>query len=212
MADAATMEQRTQAAPIASLAPFVRPKAALLTTYRRDGTPVNTAVNIAVEGDRAFVRSWETSGKMKRIRNNPEVKIAPSTMSAKPIGPAIRARARVLSGTESEHASRLIARKHPILQGIMVPIFHRLRGLTTAHVELKTDRGLRRNGLAWPAHGDRCDAVSGPLPRPVAQPPGWTSAQATRVKSALRTETELISSKSSSAVPRVVPTPTRLAV
>jgi PPOX class probable F420-dependent enzyme len=137
MADTATMKQRAQAAPIASLAPFVRQKAGLLTTYRRDGTPVGTAVNIAVEGDHAFVRTWETSGKMKRLRNNPEVEIAPSTMSAKPTGPAIRARARVLGGEESKHAGRLISRKHPILQGIMVPVFHRLRGLKTAHVELR---------------------------------------------------------------------------
>jgi PPOX class probable F420-dependent enzyme len=131
------MEQRVQAAPIASLAPFVRQKAALLTTYRRDGTPVGTAVNIAVEGDHAFVRSWDTSGKIKRIRNNPEVEIAPSTMSGKPLGPAIRARARILSGAESEHAGKLIERKHPILQGVVVPVFHRLRQLTTTHVELR---------------------------------------------------------------------------
>src|SRR5215218_6660096 len=137
MPDATTMERSAPVAPIASLAPFVRQKAALLTTYRRDGTPVGTAVNIAVEGDRAFVRSWDTSGKIKRIRNNPEVEIAPSTMSAKPTGPAIRARARVLSGAESAHAGRLIARRHPILQGVLVPLYHRLRGLTTAHVELR---------------------------------------------------------------------------
>jgi PPOX class probable F420-dependent enzyme len=131
------MERGAQEPAIASLAPFVRRKAALLTTYRRDGTPVGTAVNIAVEGDHAFVRSWETSGKIKRIRNNPEVEIAPSTMSGKPTGAAIRARARLLSGAESAHAGKLIERKHPILQGVLVPLFHRLRGLTTTHVELR---------------------------------------------------------------------------
>lgn len=137
MTHATTMQQRTETTPIASLAPFVRQKAVLLTTYRRDGTPVGTAVNIVVEGDHAFVRSWETAGKIKRIRNNPEVEIAPSTMSGKPTGPAIRARARMLSGTESEHAGKLIARKHPILQGVLVPLGHRLRGQTTVHVEVR---------------------------------------------------------------------------
>lgn len=137
MARATTMGRRAEAAPIAGLAPFVRQKAALLTTCRRDGTPVGTPVNIAVEGDHAFVRSWSTSGKFKRMRNNPQVEIAPSTMSGKPTGPAIRAQARMLSGAESAHAGRLIARKHPILQGVLVPLFHRLRGQTTAHVELR---------------------------------------------------------------------------
>jgi uncharacterized protein len=137
MAHTTTMPQMTETTPIASLAPFVRQKAVLLTTYRRNGTPVGTTVNIAVEGDHAFVRSWSTSGKFKRMRNNPEVEIAPSTMNGKPTGPAIRARARMLSGAESEHAGRLIARKHPILQGMLVPVFHRLRGQTTTHVELQ---------------------------------------------------------------------------
>ena len=41
--------------PASSFAPFVHQKTVLLTTYRRDGTPVGTPVNIAVEGDHAFV-------------------------------------------------------------------------------------------------------------------------------------------------------------
>ncbi|WP_205543947.1 hypothetical protein [Rubrobacter indicoceani] len=54
----------------------------LLTTFRRDGTPVN----LAVEGDRAFFRTWSTAGKTKRIRNNPGVEVAPSTLRGKPAG------------------------------------------------------------------------------------------------------------------------------
>ncbi len=73
------------------LEPFVRQRAALLTTYRRDGTPVGTAVNIAVDGDRAFVRTPHRTGKVKRLRNNPNVQIAPCTYLGKPTGPAISA-------------------------------------------------------------------------------------------------------------------------
>ena len=64
----------SQATPI--LEPLVHQKYVLLTTYRRDGTPVGTPVNIAVEGDRAFVRTWYTAWKVKRIRNNSEVEVA----------------------------------------------------------------------------------------------------------------------------------------
>ena len=119
-----------------ALQPFVRQNTALLTTYRRDGTPVGTPVNIAVDGNRAFVRTWDTAGKFKRIRNNPMVEIAPSTFRGTPTGPAVRAHARVLSGDESAYAGQLLARKHPILQGILVPLMHRLRGNTTMHIEL----------------------------------------------------------------------------
>jgi PPOX class probable F420-dependent enzyme len=123
-------------APTLTLEPFVRQKTVLLTTYRRDGTPVGTPVNIAVDGDRAFVRTFDTAWKLKRIRNNPEVEIAPSTMRGEPTGPAIQARARVLSGSESEYAGRALTRKYPILQGFFVPLFHRLRRHKTIHIEL----------------------------------------------------------------------------
>jgi uncharacterized protein len=119
------------------LAPFVRQNTALLTTYRRDGTPVATPVHIAVDGDRAFVRTYDTAGKYKRIRNNPMVTIAPSTVRGSPTGPAIQARARVLSGTEWAVAGKVIARKYPILHGLLIPRFHRLRRNATVHFELR---------------------------------------------------------------------------
>src|SRR3989454_1786125 len=118
------------------LEPFVRQRAALLTTYRRDGTPVGTAVNMAVDGDRAFVRTPHRTGKVKRLRNNPNVEIAPSTFLGKPTGPAIRAQARLLSGDEAKYASGKLARKYRILQGILVPLAHRLTRSKTMHYEL----------------------------------------------------------------------------
>jgi uncharacterized protein len=120
-----------------ALEPFVRQKYVLLTTYRRDGTPVGTPVNIAVDRDRAFVRTWDTAWKVKRIRNNPEVEVVPSTLRGKPTGPAIRAHARILEGDESAYAGRAIARKHRILHGFLVPLVHRLRRNKTVHIELK---------------------------------------------------------------------------
>lgn len=128
--------------PSPALEPFVRQKTVLLTTYRRDGTPIGTPVNIVVDGDRAFVRTWDTAWKLKRIRNNPEVEVAPSTLRGKPTGPAIRAHARVLSGSESAYAGQVLARKYPILHGFFVPLVHRLRGNKTIHIEL-SDAGRR---------------------------------------------------------------------
>ena len=122
--------------PTSVLEPFVRQWAVLLTTYRRDGTPVGTPVNIAVDGDLAFVRTWDATWKLKRIRNNPEVEVAPCTVRGKPTGPAMRTRARVLSGSESVYAGQALARKYPILHGFLVPLVHRLRGNKTMHIEL----------------------------------------------------------------------------
>lgn len=121
------------------LEPFVRQWAVLLTTYKRDGTPVGTAVNIVVEGDHAYFRTWDTAWKFRRIRNNPRVEFAPCTPSGRPTGPAIGARARILEGEEAAHASRLLARKYPVSHGILVPLVHRLRGNKTMHVELRPE-------------------------------------------------------------------------
>jgi PPOX class probable F420-dependent enzyme len=120
------------------LAPFKHQWTVLLTTYRRDGTAVATPVNIAVDpnGDRAFMRTWDATWKYKRIRNNPEVEIAPCTRRGRPTGPAIHARARILSGAESEYAAEAINRKHPFFQRILVRLAHRLRGFNTTHIEL----------------------------------------------------------------------------
>jgi uncharacterized protein len=120
----------------AMLEPFVGQHTALLTTYRRNGTPVGTPVHIAVDGDRAFVRTWDETWKLKRIRNTPEVEVAPSTFRGVPTGPAIRARARILNGNEAVAARRALARKYPVMHGVLVPLVHRLRGNTTMHVEL----------------------------------------------------------------------------
>lgn len=124
------------AANAEALAPFATQQTILLTTFRRSGAPVATPVNIVVEGDCAFIRTWETAGKITRIRHTPEVTIAPSTARGVPTGPEVRAHARILSGAEARHAARLLARKHPLLHGLFVPLLHRLRRNRTTHVEL----------------------------------------------------------------------------
>jgi PPOX class probable F420-dependent enzyme len=122
---------------------FVDKRAVLLTSYRRAGTPVATTVNMVVEGDHGFVRTWSTSGKAKRIRHNPVVEVEPSTMSGKPTGgPRIRARARQLHGDEERHARRLIKRKHPLLHGAVVPTIHKVTRRHPVFYELRpADQG-----------------------------------------------------------------------
>jgi uncharacterized protein len=120
-----------------ALAPLAAHKTALLTTFKRSGEPVSTPVTIAVDGDRAFFRTYDQSWKARRLHRNPEVEAAPSTSGGKPRGPAIHGRARLLDAEEAAHASWLIARRSPFLQGIAVPAFHRLRGYRTLHYELE---------------------------------------------------------------------------
>jgi PPOX class probable F420-dependent enzyme len=109
-----------------ALARFARQKTVLVTTYRRDGRPVGTPVSLAVDGDHAYLRSFEQAGKTRRIHRNPRVAVAPSTARGRPTGPAIQATARRLEGAESRRAARLLVGKHPLLHGVLVPLTHRL--------------------------------------------------------------------------------------
>lgn len=122
--------------PDGPLASFASQGTVLLTTFRRDGTPVGTPVSIVVDGDRAYVRTYARAGKMKRIARQPAVEVRASTFLGRPTGEPVRARARVLDGGRSRYPSRLLARKHPLLHGLLVPLAHRLRREQTIHLEL----------------------------------------------------------------------------
>jgi PPOX class probable F420-dependent enzyme len=114
--------------------------AVLLTTFRRDGTPVGTPVSLAVDGDHAYVRSPGTAWKVKRLRNDPNAQIAPSTFRGRPTGPATGVVARRIEGEEAGRAARALRRKHPVLQGVLVPLAHRLMRCGTAYYEVRATR------------------------------------------------------------------------
>jgi len=107
-----------------------------LTTFRRDGRAVPTPVHLVVDGDAAFFRTWDVAGKAKRLRHTSAVRIAPATFRGRPLGPAIPAQARLLGGAAAERAARLLAARHPILHGRLIPWLHRRRGWTTQQYRL----------------------------------------------------------------------------
>ena len=122
---------------MSSLSSLKDTKTVLLTTYKRDGTPVDTPVSIAFDGDRAFFRSYDKAWKTKRLRNNPIVEVAPATVKGTPTGPAVQAQATLLHSEQATVAVHALARRHRVLQGIMVPVMHRLRRYRTMHYELQ---------------------------------------------------------------------------
>jgi hypothetical protein len=118
-------------------APVSGAKYIQLTTFRRDGRAVATPVHIVADGDTAYFRTWDVAGKAKRLRHTPAVQIAPSTFRGRPVGPPIRAEARLLQGEPSRQAARMLARKHPVLHGRLIPWYHRRRGWTTQQYRLE---------------------------------------------------------------------------
>jgi uncharacterized protein len=116
--------------------PFVRPRTALLTTHRRDGSPVTTPVDVAVDGPHAYFRTWDASGKAKRLRRDARVEVAPRS-HGHAIGDPVPARVRVLEGDDVARARRALHHKHPLRQGVLVPLMHRMRRWHTVHYELE---------------------------------------------------------------------------
>ncbi len=120
----------------AMLEPLERRWAVLLRTRRRDGSWVGTPVNLAVSGGRAYFGTPANSWKVKRLRNFDEVEVAPCTLRGRPTGPALSARARLLTGEEARAAERSLVRRHPIAHRLVVPLELRLKRTRNTLYEL----------------------------------------------------------------------------
>ncbi len=81
-----------------------------VTTFKRDGTAVPTPVWCVGRNGSLLVFSEADSGKVKRIRHDPHVSVAPCSFRGKPRGPAVQADATVLDDTEEVEA--LLTRKY----------------------------------------------------------------------------------------------------
>ncbi len=87
-----------------------------LTTYRKTGQPVATPVWFAREDGVLYVVTQAESGKVKRIRNNPQVQIAPCDVRGGLKGDPMPARARLLSEEAFPAADRALTRKYGLLK------------------------------------------------------------------------------------------------
>jgi uncharacterized protein len=83
-----------------------------LISFRKGGVAVPTPVWIGEDDDKLYVKTRSDSGKYKRIRNNPQVRLAPCTMRGKIIGPEFTATARVLPIEDWPRAQALIEKKY----------------------------------------------------------------------------------------------------
>ncbi len=83
-----------------------------LTTFRKSGETVATPVWFGEDGNKLYVMTRSDMGKTKRIRNNPQVLVAPCTMRGKVTGAEYPAVARILPPEEHAHARQPINRKY----------------------------------------------------------------------------------------------------
>ena len=83
-----------------------------LQTYRKNGNAVATPVWFAEDAGVLYIYSLANAGKVKRIRNNPRVRVMPCDMRGKPRGEWDEARARILDAAGAGRAHRLLDKKY----------------------------------------------------------------------------------------------------
>jgi PPOX class probable F420-dependent enzyme len=93
---------------------FGRSKYVSLTTYRRNGDAVATPVWHVVDGGQLFIVSEAHAGKVKRIRNNPEVTVTVcgARGGIEAGAPSARGTARILDDAGTAKARDLLAGRY----------------------------------------------------------------------------------------------------
>lgn len=119
-----------------AFAPLYSHKYMLLTTYRKNGDAVPTPVWFAPEHGKLYVMTIGNAGKVKRIRNQAHVTLAPCGQNGKVLGPSIEARARELPAESFSRALHLLKQKYGLMHGLFT-FLGRLRKVQRTFIEIE---------------------------------------------------------------------------
>jgi PPOX class probable F420-dependent enzyme len=113
----------------------------LLSTFRKSGEAVPTPVWFGLADGRVYICSEAAVGKVKRIRREPRVNIAPCTFRGRPLGPSTEGRARILTPDASEHAERTIAANYGLRRRLYDGTVGRLLYRELLYIEVAPNTG-----------------------------------------------------------------------
>jgi uncharacterized protein len=103
-------------------------KYVLLTTYRKDGTPVATPVWVVRDGDALAVWTESGAGKVKRVRRTSRVMVGPCNFRGVPMGQSVPGRAELLDAAGTARVRALLKRKYGVTGWLLVGLSLRRRG------------------------------------------------------------------------------------
>ncbi len=134
-----------------AIAQFAKAKYLNLETFRKTGVGVRTPVWFAQDRRTPsstdfsptartvfYVYAAPDSGKIKRIRNNPRVRVAPCNFRGDLRGAWVDAHARICEGAEVQHGQDLLRRKYGWIK-ITGDFFSRILGRTQAVIAIHID-------------------------------------------------------------------------
>lgn len=108
---------------------------ALLVTFRRSGEPVPTPVWFGLHDGRLYVETLADAGKVKRLRHDRRVRVAPCTARGKPKGPFADGIGRILGAAEEANAESALDRHYGLRRRLYVRLGTRL-GVRSVYLEL----------------------------------------------------------------------------
>ena len=91
---------------------FLDQKYINLETYKKDGTPIRTPVWFVIDNDLIYVITRDSTGKVKRLRNNHDVRIVPCSFRGEPKNEWIKGKAENITGDEADKANKLRKKKY----------------------------------------------------------------------------------------------------
>jgi uncharacterized protein len=103
-----------------TFAPFAKQKYLSLESFKKSGQGVRTPVwfaadpgeNLDSSDAKLYVHTIGNMGKVKRIRNNGRVRMAPCDMRGNVRGEWVEARASILTGEEAKRGVKLLNKKY----------------------------------------------------------------------------------------------------
>jgi len=89
-----------------------------LETYRKNNQPVKTPVWFVIKNDLIYVVTRDQTGKVKRLRNNQQVKVATCTIKGKVTGQWLSGTAKILTDAETKEAVKWRDKKYGFIAKI----------------------------------------------------------------------------------------------
>ncbi len=91
---------------------FSKQKYINLETYKRDSTSVKTPVWFVIDNDLIYIITRESTGKVKRLKNNQNVRIVTCSFSGKTKNEWVNGKAQKITGSEADKVIEIRKKKY----------------------------------------------------------------------------------------------------
>ena len=81
-------------------------------TYKKDGSPVRTPVWFVIDNDLLYVITREYTGKVKRLKNNQNVRIVSCSFQGEPKNEWVEGKAQIITGNDADKIIKLRKKKY----------------------------------------------------------------------------------------------------